>query len=400
MTRLLLVCLLACGVLAGPAHATLLIRSDATNGLLIQDKNGIGDRVVVSAATVGGAPVYLIENRNPGDVFKFDIQANRNQCATNDKATCKRFDGRVNVTLVGGDDAISLSASGATSVSANLGTGNDDYTGSGGADNVFGGSGDDTVRGNGGADDLSVGPGIDSVEGGAGNDRLGSLNGARITRGNVDGGPGNDVIELFTLEQGDDRTFIGGREGDDTITVEGDGRESVSGGPGVDTVATSAGDDFINVNDDETVAARDTVRCGFDHDRVLADLRDVVDATSNVGGGTCEEVDRGAIEETPNVRIAARRLKVADDGTVRVRLRCPAGVKKLGCEGTLSLGLRSGKGPTARERYAIKARRAGTVELRLARAVRRRLPAEGVLVSLEEGRDGPKETVRTPRLVT
>src|SRR4051812_34328586 len=120
---LLLLCLAA-----APAHATLLVKSDST-GLLIQDKNGIGDRVVVTSGTQGGNPVYVVTNQNSFDVFKFDRQAGCSAGATDDKSVCRRFSGKLNLGMAGGDDEITVTNSGATSATVNLGAGNDDYNG-------------------------------------------------------------------------------------------------------------------------------------------------------------------------------------------------------------------------------------------------------------------------------
>ena len=49
------------GVTAAPAQATLFVKSDST-GLVVQDKNGFGSTVTITAATQGGNPVYLIEH--------------------------------------------------------------------------------------------------------------------------------------------------------------------------------------------------------------------------------------------------------------------------------------------------------------------------------------------------
>ena len=75
---------------AAPADATLHVESSST-GLLAQDKNGFGGTVTISAATLGGNPVYLIQHDSADvDVIKFDIGANCQQGATNNKATAMR----------------------------------------------------------------------------------------------------------------------------------------------------------------------------------------------------------------------------------------------------------------------------------------------------------------------
>src|SRR5215208_6649161 len=92
-------------LVAAPAQATLLVKSDST-GLLIQDKNGIGDRVLVTSGTQGGNPVYVVTNQNVFDVFKFDRRDNCSQGATDDKVVCKRLSGKLNLAMAGGDDEV------------------------------------------------------------------------------------------------------------------------------------------------------------------------------------------------------------------------------------------------------------------------------------------------------
>jgi S-layer protein len=83
-----------------------------------------------------------------------------------------------------------------------------DWTGTGKAENVLGNGGDDTLNGGGGNDTLNGGTGNDIIRGGAGDDRL-------------IGGEGDDQL-------------IGGA-GDDTITT-GVGNDTVDGGTGDDLV--------------------------------------------------------------------------------------------------------------------------------------------------------------------
>ena len=150
--------------------------------------------------------------------------------------------------------------------------------------------------------------------------------------------------------------------------------------------------------------------CGFGQDGVFADLKDAVSLVTDKGGGTCEEVDRAPVGETPHVKLPAARLRVSAAGVVRARLRCPRGVRSLGCKGSLQLALarvarRSADASRSRRvRYRIRAARSRTVAVKLSRrdvrALRSRRGRRGVLVSVEAGRIGPKTTVRNPRLVT
>ena len=118
------------------------------------------------------------------------------------------------------------------------------------------------------------------------------------------------------------------------------------------------------------------------------DLKDIVSAS-------CENKDVGAVGETPNVEILAKTLRVSHAGRVRVRLRCPRGVKSLGCKGTLRLSCRAASAQGARQVYQIRAGRAKTVILQLSAGDVRNVCAaaqrRGVLTSVEKGRKGPQD---------
>ena len=75
VTRILLVAGALLLLAAGPAHATLLVRSDGADGLVVLDKNGLSDLASMTQVTVDGAPGYRIRNSKLTDVFDFDFQA-------------------------------------------------------------------------------------------------------------------------------------------------------------------------------------------------------------------------------------------------------------------------------------------------------------------------------------
>ena len=395
---------------ATPAHATLLVRSDST-GQLVQDKNGIGDNVDVFSTTKDGLPAYQILNNNAFDVFKFDRQANCFAGSSDSRSVCKKFGTKLNLAMGGGDDDVGVAASGAGFVSANLGSGSDEYDGIGATDNVFASSGNDVVDTGGGNDDITIGSGEDTVDASTGNDEIDSgIGSAETGKDEVSPGPGTDVVDLDTPFQ-EGPALVVDAAGDDTI-LTGDGNDdiaagvgsiasiSASGASGTDEISTKDGDDDIVAKEGSTTTrAADNVQCGFGEDRVEADLTDVVDSISNPGGGTCEQVERSAIGETPHVRFRGRSLHVSRTGVARVRLRCPHRTT-IGCRGTLSLRLaRRGARRPAGTRYAIRRGRSAAVRVRLTRReARRTRRARGVLVSLEKGRLGPKTTVRSPRL--
>jgi Ca2+-binding RTX toxin-like protein len=124
-----------------------------------------------------------------------------------------------------------------------------------------------TIEGTAAADRISGSHFNDRVRGLAGDDRI---NGGRGTEDfgddRLDGGPGDDRLT--------------GGEGYDTLTGR-SGRDRLTGGPGRDRLSGGAGRDRLDVRDGE----RDTVRCGSERDRVIADSLDRV-------ARDCEKVSR------------------------------------------------------------------------------------------------------------
>jgi hypothetical protein len=107
-----------------------------------------------------------------------------------------------------------------------LGSGNDTFVGSAGADLIIGGQGNDDLSGLGGANVLCGGQGNNVLASGAGNDA-------------IDGGTGNDIVSAGA---GDDRVL--GGAGNDSLSG-GDGDDSLDGGQGNDVLAAGSGDDTV-----------------------------------------------------------------------------------------------------------------------------------------------------------
>ncbi|WP_100182189.1 Ig-like domain-containing protein [Candidatus Nitrosotenuis aquarius] len=135
--------------------------------------------------------------------------------------------------------------------------GNDCLIGGDGADKIWGGDGNDTMYGDAGADKLYGDKGDDIIYGGDGNDRLwggkddDDLYG-EIGYDKIQGGDGND-----SLDGGDQNDKIFGGKGNDAIDA-GDGNDEVhanqgddtiSGGPGNDWLGAGKGNDVINAGD-------------------------------------------------------------------------------------------------------------------------------------------------------
>ena len=262
------------GALAGaiPARATLLVRSDGA-GLLVQDKNGLNDHVLISKPE--SSSEFEVNNLNTADFFKFDRQVGCRDADFFFKVICVRNRPLVSAVLAGGDDSFSMLSPNdldrpapPADSSVNAGSGDDSVRGNlVGKDHVVGISGADTIRGFGGDDHLEGSTGNDTIRGDGGADLL-------------EGGDGNDSLRA---------------------------RES----------------------SDESQAVKDTVRCGSGNDFIEGDLKDTFTS--------CEQRDIAPVGETPNVKITAKTLRVTRNGRVRVRLACPRGVGSLGCKGRLRL---------------------------------------------------------------
>ena len=325
---------------AAPAHATLLARSDS-NGLFVSDKNGLGDDLQIHSATRSGQAAYQIRNLNILDVFKFDRQTGCFEVPNEGaQVICTRVNSFFKFQLAAGNDRLDLQGPPVGISFISGGPGNDEirgvfYTGK---HQFFGEAGDDDLLGGYAADLLQGGSGKDEIDGQRGNDT-------------VEGGSGNDLVD---------------------------------GGSGVDVLRGNTGNDrIISKEQGVNPSEADEVGCGSGNDFLEADLKDFVPPS-------CEEFDKSPVGETPHVKLPGTALRVSSTGRVRVRLRCPRGVKGLGCKGSLRL-LRSRK-----VRYRIRAGRSKSVTLRLTAKDRKK--RRGNLVSVEKGRKGPKTTVRNAPL--
>jgi hypothetical protein len=373
MTRIRLltlpVFLVLVGLVAAPAHATLFVRSDGA-GLFVQDKNNLDDDLRISKGEHAGEPGnYVLFSQNAADVFKFDTG---DGCSVftdfDDHATCFRNGPQMNISLLGGRDVLSLRSTngvdGPVIEEAPIGE-----------SHVSGGPGNDILNGHAGVDHLNGGTGNDTLRGSLGNDEL-------------DGRDNADRLE--------------GGDGNDNLAAD-DGADVLIGGRGADFMQGGVGTDFLNSREPTgTTAVADTLDCGTGLDTVEADLKDNIQPD-------CNEVDRAPVGETPNVDVLGKTLRVSRrTGKVKVRMRCPRGVKRLGCKGRLQLRLdrSAGTSRSRKVRYKIKAGKRKTVTLKLTRRdvrtlrsrQRRGRKTRGILTSVEKGRKGRKTTIRNPRL--
>lgn len=363
----------------------------------------------------------------------------------NGDVSCNAIGASINVDLGDGNDGLSLSGQNGGPGSCNPcsgGTGDDHMQGSLGDDLINGGEGNDTLQGGigSGKDVLDGGPGNDSLgtagidegndtyRGGRDNDTLlggvlsASVGGSTFRSGadTFDGGPGFDTV-IFDrptsvavsldgtandggADEGDnvgpDVENVTGGEGADKL-VGNSGRNRLDGGPGQDLVDGQGGNDTLlmrdGVNDQQKVGSA----CRDGDDVIDADLKD--DDTRSLPAD-CETVAQGALKEGRNVAMLSRSLRLDRRGSVRMLLRCPAGVS-IGCQGTLAVKAAGSPLPrgAAVRRYAIRpgrsARVAVSVPASLRRALARRSKVAARFVSIETGTFGPKTTIRQVTLL-
>ena len=127
-------------------------------------------------------------------------------------------------------------------------------------------------------------------------ERLGTSSDDRIdgtpSRDSICGRAGSDVIRVAGgndfVHAGTGNDHVYGGAGTDTLLGR-EGRDTIDGGPGRDWIAAGLGDDRVLARDGQ----KDVIRCEGGTDVVVADPRDIVDAT-------CERVHR-------------RRLAAAED---------------------------------------------------------------------------------------
>ena len=145
------------------------------------------------------------------------------------------------------------------------GEGNDSIRGQDGDDTVIGGLGDDTVRGGAGDDIVEGNEGNDSMAGGVGDDTVLGGDGNDTMSGNegsdsMEGGEGDDLIRAGNgdpkidtffpfvdspdADPNDDRDYVDGGAGDDTI-MTGDDADTIYGGTGNDSIESGIDDDVV-----------------------------------------------------------------------------------------------------------------------------------------------------------
>jgi Ca2+-binding RTX toxin-like protein len=269
---------------------------------------------------------------------------------------------------------------GADVENATGGTGNDSLSGNpgpnvlkggGGSDSIAGAEGNDTVDG-GDGDELQIrgDAGNDTVIGGAGKDLL-------------KGGGGNDI-----LDGGDEDDIVDGQTGDD----------SVIGGLGSDVLSGGDGADRLNARDGVADSSVDCGPPGFSVTSLLASSVDlaVVDLKDPTVAG-CELVDREAVDEGPNVRIAGRTARLSRSGGLGLRLSCPRSLTA-SCAGRLTVSALRPKIGLGSRRFRIRPGTTARVVVRVSRPTLRRLQGKRIparATSVARGQRGLKTTIHT-----
>ncbi|MFT5868138.1 MAG: Ca2+-binding RTX toxin-like protein [Paracoccaceae bacterium] len=133
--------------------------------------------------------------------------------------------------------------------------GKDDY--------IDGGAGDDTLFGEGGDDTIIGGDGSDIVFGGDGDDIIDTSSSATLPRPDL-GFPVNPLLSglLADSDPFDNRDFVDGGDGNDTISI-GDDEDIILGGSGNDIIFGADDDDIIYGG-----TGNDTIVAGIDDDYV------------------------------------------------------------------------------------------------------------------------------------
>jgi len=221
---------------------------------------------------------------------------------------------RLEFANVGGNDNLGASIDNVQLVASDIvAAGDDTLNGGSGDDVIFGEGGQDSIDGGTGGDTLSGGADNDTILGGDGSDSiLGGEGDDVITAGNPDddllvdkGYPGLFTGEEGTPEAENDRDYVDGGAGNDTITT-GDDRDTVIGGTGDDVIDGGIDDDVIDGGDgaDRIVGGEgsdkidggignDTIYAGLDPDSGVSDVVNIEDDGSNPLFGADLRPDNG-----------------------------------------------------------------------------------------------------------
>jgi Ca2+-binding RTX toxin-like protein len=287
--------------------------------------------------------------------------------------------------------------------------GNDQLTGGDGNDQLLAFGGDDTLAGMAGDDILQPGMGTDTASGGDGVDKLDYLLNQNIPSVAVDltvtgpqntGGAGTDTLSDFENVDGTiGPDILRGDAGPNELFAS-SGDDVLEGRGGKDKLTGARGADRIDARDDGTA---DTVDCGDDSDKVVADAPGVdtlidcedVDFAARPGGGGGGGAGGGGGGNAA-VKTFGRKTRVSLRlRSARIPAKGPLALRIANANGFRVLARVSGRTLKAK-RVRVPAKAARTVKLSLPKAVRRTLARKGkVTVRISVRLTDPIGNVRT-----
>ncbi len=276
----------------------------------IEDPDGLSDTAVIDVLVRDGIVTgtddgELIDDTYMGDPGTDMVDSGDNQFSDDP------LEEDDDIIVAGGGDDTVVAGAGDDTVSGGTGNdrlhggpGDDSLSGDEGMDTINGGAGDDTIDGGDDDDVINGGDGSDSIFGGAGNDLITSSDPDNDTK--IDKGyPGLFTGEEGTPEAENERDFVDGGAGDDTIST-GDDRDTIVGGTGDDVIDGGIDDDEITGDEgaDRIVGGEgsdvieggignDTIYAGNDPDLGLDFLNIEDDGSNELGFGPDLRTDNG-----------------------------------------------------------------------------------------------------------
>ena len=241
----------------------------------ISDGNGGTDSATVDV-TVNDQPLDgIVEGTDGGDLIDVDYVGDPegDRVDNNDEILPGEGPNDDIIEAGGGNDTV-FAGEGDDDIRG--GTGNDSLVGEEGDDSIKGGSGQDTLDGGEGDDTLLGGGNRDTILGGEGSDSvLGEGGNDLIETGNGEIRPDIGYPGLFPADDDpeDDRDFVDGGSGNDTIST-GDDADTIIGGSGNDEI--DGGIDADSITGDEGAdrivggEGSDTILGGIGNDTIYA----------------------------------------------------------------------------------------------------------------------------------
>ena len=447
---------------AGPAHANVEVQAFGAGAVLVSPSDTDSWRVIIEhyrddsrdgfrvrQVAFGDPTIFETDNNCVGNLLFNDVLCNAiptliqmstsshngpNELAVGgSNVACQEVEVRPNVNgpfekttvlvdMRGADDIVRplFHCGGQETVTGNNlltpefigdgGSGNDSLTGGRLNDSFTGNTGNDRLVGGSGDDELIGDAGVDVLDGGAGTDTVKYEGSGSVTvtlDGDANDGRPNErdnVIRTETVLSAGGGDRLTGSSAAETLDG-GAGGDEITGGNGADTLRGGDGNDFIDARDN---ASTDVVRCGEGFDEVVADLQDsvqilVAGIVTARGGSACDRVERFAVDDGPPAQVVTKRVTIAGDGSLGIRLACPRRAR-ITCRGKLRLidARRPGRTLASARYVALRGRRSATVELVLSKKEARQARARGSITTMTRERGvskkGPRSAVNTLRV--